>query len=542
MMKPANQTTTPANPTLQSGGESTKTINDLLGIGGVHLNGHSANGNGTPAPVKKPRGKALDIDAWLSTYKIAASKQPWKNGQIWRLDQCPFSENHTTGAYVVQLPSGAISAGCQHCAGKTWKDLRGIFEEPQSEIWMGALRRLGHTFRLNRLEDMIEVDGKRLDDITRSLITMDMASYGVPVGMIDHCINVIASEDSYHPVQDYLNGLVWDGQNHLSKMLQHITGDARNITYSNGNEYPLSSALIERWLLGCVARGLDGDKEQAFKHQTPMLVIIGKQGLGKSSWVRWLCSGLGFEYHRETPLNPHAPDDIRSAVTKWIWEVDELGSSLRRGDRDALKGFITQEWHTYRKPWGRANITKPTLCNLVGSLNPETGFLDDPTGHRRFLPVHITAINRKYAEQVDVNQLWAQLVHLYKTGTSPELSPLEKTAIQATYEEHEVENPLQTYMRMYFTVEPGNGELKCFTAEIMQRLQAFGINVSNNPKAAGREINDILAPMGLTRKSLSIGGGKGWGWVGIAPNSVQPPKRHGDIVLAVPSTVTSTRI
>ena len=255
-----------------------------------------------------------------------------------------------------------------------------------------------------------------------------------------------------------------------------------------------------------------------------MLVFVGKQGIGKSSLIRWLMSGVGYEFHRESPINPHGPEDIRSMVTKWIWEVSELGSSLRKGDRDALKGFITQEWHTYRKPWSRASITKPTLCNLVGTINPETGFLDDPTGHRRFLPIHITDINHAYEKTVDVNQLWAQLVHLYRNGTSPELSKLEKQALAGAYTEHEVENPLQTYLQMYFTVEPGNTDLKCLTADIILRLQSFGISISSNAKVAGREINDALAPLGLERKPMTVGGVNARGWIGIAPNSIIPPR------------------
>jgi predicted P-loop ATPase len=395
-------------------------------------------------------------------------------------------------------------------------------DKSKGQMWLDALRSLGYTFRLNVLEDMVEVNGKRLDDILRSRIHIDMVSMGVSKTYVDDCINIVAGENSYHPVKSYLDNLVWDGIDRLDQLLAHIQGNEQEVSFPDGTTQRLYRLLMARWLLGCVARALDGDNETAFKHQTPMLVIIGKQGLGKSSFVRWLVSGIGYEYHRESPINPHSAEDIRSMVTKWIWEVSELGSSLRRGDRDALKGFITQEWHTYRKPWGKASITKPTLCNFVGTINPETGFLDDPTGHRRFLPVHITAFERGY-DSINVNQLWAQLVHMYQTGVSPELSDAERTALEGSYGEHEIENPLQTYLQMYFTIEPGNDSLRCFTADIMQRLRQFGININNNPKVAGKEINDALAPLGLTRTKMSIDGVKGMGWIGIEENRKSPP-------------------
>ncbi len=399
-----------------------------------------------------------------------------------------------------------------------------LLPNTSEHFYIKMLRKIGYALRLNVLEDMVEIDGKRLDDTKRSEIYLKAAAYKIPKTYVDDAINVLAAESTYHPVKDYLNGLVWDGENHLAKLKDYIKGDGRIITYPNGVTYPLHAALMERWFCGCVARALDGDREGAFKHQTPMLVFIGKQGVGKSSFVRWLVSKLGYEFHKESPIDPHHPDHIRAMVTKWIWEASELGSSLRKGDRDALKGFITQEWHTYRKPYGRSSITKPTLCNFVGTINPETGFLDDPTGHRRFLPIHITEIVRGYEQTIDINQVWAQVTHLYRNGFSPELDGLERAALSATYTEHEVENPLQTYLQMYFTIDPQDEELKCFTADIILRLQAFGIQLSNNPKIAGREINDALAPLGASRKKISVKGIKAMGWVGIAPNNTAEPR------------------
>ncbi len=393
---------------------------------------------------------------------------------------------------------------------------------PLIERITNAINALGHTFRLNLLEDTIEVDGRRVDDIFMSRLYLLMDDKKFKKQHVENAVDVIAKQNEYHPVRDYLLQQEWDGVRRLPILLGYFHGDGAMAVYPDGTKVPLHGLLLKRWMLGCVARAIDGGKEQAFKHQTPMLVIIGTQGLGKSSFVRWLVSGVGYDFHQEGPIDPHKTEDMRSMVTKWIWEVSELGSSLRKSDRDALKGLITQEWHTYRKPWGRYNITKPSLCNFVGTINPETGFLDDPTGHRRFLPVQLSKIERGYETAVDINQLWAEIVAMYLAGESPELSQIEKDALADVYEEHEVENPLQTYIQMYFRVDPGNKKLRYSTAEIIARLRQFGVNVNADVRVSGRIINDTLMPMKLERGAWREDGILIRGWIGIEPNGESP--------------------
>lgn len=422
--------------------------------------------------------------------------------------------NYLTNVHLFDSVNRA-SAFIDECA-------RSIDSVPLIERITNAVAGTGHTFRINRLEDVIEVDGERITDAFMSRLYLLMSDKKFGRQDVASAVDVLAEQAAYHPVRDYLLNLEWDGEDHLSKFLDHLTSDDKVVTYADGTTQPLYRPVMRRWMLGCVSRAIDGSEEHAFKHQTPMLVIIGAQGQGKSSVVRWLCSGVGNEFHREGPIDPHNIDDKRSMVTKWIWEIAELGSSLRKTDRDALKGIITQEWHTYRKPYSRYEITKPTLCNLVGTLNSETGFLDDPTGHRRFLPICLRRIDHSYGKNVDINQLWAQIVFLYLSGESPELTQDEAAAVAEAHADYEVENPLQTYIQMYFRVDPQDANIRCFTSDILTRLREFGIVVHNDTRVAGKMINDALAPFGLQRQRMSIGGIKGWGWLGIESNGRSP--------------------
>jgi hypothetical protein len=95
-----------------------------------------------PAGEKgKRKGHRVDVDAWLASHQIEVQKTgPWKDGQIWILARCPFSDAHTDGAYIFQFGDGAIGARCHHdsCAGKDWADLRTIVGDDPKPSKSGA--------------------------------------------------------------------------------------------------------------------------------------------------------------------------------------------------------------------------------------------------------------------------------------------------------------------------------------------------------------------------------------------------------------------
>lgn len=391
---------------------------------------------------------------------------------------------------------------------------------------VNAVIALEKDLRLNQLEGRIEVNGKPIDKISRSEFMLSITDSG-KISRDDalDAITLVAARQAYHPVRKYLRGLQWDGNDHLSRFLSKIHGKGATITYGDGRpDTPIYRALITRWLLGCAVRALYGDEENPFKHQTPMLVFVGNQGAGKSALAKWLASGLGLSYHNEGTMNPDSDIHHRLMVTKWIWEVSELGASLRRSDREATKSFITQEYHSYKIPWEPYPITRPTLCNLMGTINEEK-FLDDSTGERRFLPVDVVGIDHSYS-QIDINQLWAQIVAMLDQGESPRLHPKENEILAGVHADHKIENPLIDYIHMYFDVAPENEDASCLTAEIINRLRDFKVTLPLDLRAASRAIGDVLHPMGLRNDKIYRDGSEGRGWYGIKPNAKITPEEQ----------------
>ena len=86
--------------------------------------------------------------------------------------------------------------------------------------------------------------------------------------------DLAADANSYHPIRDYLNGLVWDGKERIRYCLRHFLGaDTDNFTYHS----------LRLFLLGAIHRAFcPGCKFEV------MLCLVGGQGAGKSTFFRLL--------------------------------------------------------------------------------------------------------------------------------------------------------------------------------------------------------------------------------------------------------------
>ena len=76
-------------------------------------------------------GRAFDIEKWLHTHQLGVSDTKIDGGStIYKLDACPFNEDHKGSATVIRRQSGALAFRCLHdsCKDYNWQALREKFE------------------------------------------------------------------------------------------------------------------------------------------------------------------------------------------------------------------------------------------------------------------------------------------------------------------------------------------------------------------------------------------------------------------------------
>lgn len=363
-------------------------------------------------------------------------------------------------------------------------------KQPKHDDYIQALTELGYSFRMNILDDTIEVNCERITDTTAAIIRDQMRDKGFyrHLTAVEDAYIHEAAKNPYHPVRYYLSGLNYDGGNYIAQLSNYFK-----------DKHGIFHTLLRRCLIGGVAKAYTGA-------QGPMLVMEGAQNIGKSYLVRWLCPIPGM--FLDAPINPDNKDDWINLITKWIWEVGELGATTRRADREALKGFISREVVTVRKPYGKHPIAKPALATLIGTFNNDTGILSDPTGNRRFNLCSLTEIDWNYATDVDKNMVWAEAQAAYLASEDWRLSPNEVKRQTEVNEEFEIEDPVENLLREYFDLT-GNQTDWIATATIMKLLQDAGF--TGNLKANQMHLSSAMKKMGLERYRFNLV----WGYKGI---------------------------
>jgi len=334
--------------------------------------------------------------------------------------------------------------------------------EPNAKVKTGhiikTLAHLGYKFRQNILTDRVEVNGDPITDTDWANIRSQARDRGFRnMRQVEDAVLVEASKHTYHPIKEWLQGQMgWDGTPFIERFTKYVVD-------SDG----VFEFLFPKWMLGAVAKIFtNGDA------QNPMLVLDGEQNLGKSELVKWLCPPhLQMNYFFEGAINPENKDDHIKLMNIWIWEATELGMTVRKADREALKAFITLRQVTARKPYGREPIVKPAMASFIGTINNEGGFLTDPTGHRRFRPCHLEYINWDYATDFYQGDLWAEAYARYLMNETYKLTPDEFNLLQPIRERYQLIDPMEELLLKYFVITPGGTSFMNST-DILMHLES----------------------------------------------------------------------
>ena len=221
---------------------------------------------------------------------------------------------------------------------------------------------------------------------------------------IDNAIGIVANENKYHPIRDYLSALVWDGTERIRFCLRHFLGaDADDYTYE----------ALKLFLLGAISRAF----QPGCKFEI-MLCLVGGQGAGKSTFFRLLA--VRDEWFSDDLKRIDDDNVYRKMQGHWIIEMSEMIATANAKSIEDIKSFISRAKETYKVPYETHPADRLRQCVFGGSSNTLDFLPLDRSGNRRFLPIMVHAENAKVhiledeaASRAYIDLMWAEAMFFY---------------------------------------------------------------------------------------------------------------------------------
>ena len=276
-----------------------------------------------------------------------------------------------------------------------------------------------------------------------------------------------------------------------------------NTTPSNADAY--WRTCFKKWFVAMVASWM---KDEVVNHT--VLVLIGRQGIFKTTWLDHLIPPALRGYSSKLPLSGQISKDDRLRLCEnAMLNIDELDAICGR-EMNIVKSLLTSTDVNERAAYGRLKERRVRLASFCASTNNRE-FLTDVTGNRRWLPFEVESIQNPFHTTLPYEYLYAQAKYLVEQGwfaywfDMQEIDELEKHNEQFRAQENE-----EQLLPILFDIPAeGKGEFMT-TAEISDKLVTYGgIKKPMNT----RQLGIIMGKMGYPKKQAYMSGKVVRGWM-----------------------------
>ncbi|MEA5081591.1 MAG: VapE family protein [Dysgonamonadaceae bacterium] len=264
-----------------------------------------------------------------------------------------------------------------------------------------------------------------------------------------------------HPVKDYF----WQLPRLKPEINQYILQLAHTVTTANPEKW---NEYLTKWLMGVGANALE---DTGCQNHT-CLVLTGEQGRFKTTWLDHLCPQSLKSYLFTGKIDPQNKDVLTMIAEYLFINIDDQLKALNKRDENELKNLITTPAVKYRRPYDVYIEEYPHLASFMASVNGND-FLTDPTGSRRFLPFEVISIDIKTAEQINMDNVFSEVMWLLDNGyrywfVEEEIAELHRLSQQFHVQTVEYEMLLKGF-------EKPEADEECYmtTSEVLSYLQAY---------------------------------------------------------------------
>ena len=294
-----------------------------------------------------------------------------------------------------------------------------------------------------------------------------------------------------HPLRAWLDGLrpyTADRPDWIDMVARQVrvkpSGEEAKGDKARGEE--LWRVCFKKWFVAMVASWM---KDEVVNHT--VLVLVGRQGIYKTTWLDHLIPPALRPYSSKLPLSGQISKDDRLRLCEnGMLNIDELDAICGR-EMNIMKSLLTSTDINERAAYGRLKERKVRLASFCASTNKRE-FLTDITGNRRWLPFEVESIQNPFYTTLPYEMMYAQAVYLVQNDFNYWFDMDEIEVMEQHNEEFRAQENEEELLKVYFAVPAANSMNSKFltTAEISEKLISAG---------------NIKRPMSLSRLGMILG-------------------------------------
>ena len=228
---------------------------------------------------------------------------------------------------------------------------------------------------------------------------------------------------------------------------------------------------FKKWFVAMVASWM---KDEVVNHQ--VLVLIGKQGIFKTTWLEHLIPPHLRAYACKLANSNELNKDERLRIAEFgLISLDEIDSMNNR-ELNQLKSVITATDVNERAAYAYTKERRVRLASFCASGN-RRDFLTDITGNRRWLPFEVESIQNPFYTLLPYERMYAQAWALAQNPLFSYWFDLDEIEVLEEHNQHfRDESNEEQLLDVYFAVpaDGANNTKFLTTAEISERLIYYG--------------------------------------------------------------------
>ena len=262
---------------------------------------------------------------------------------------------------------------------------------------------------------------------------------------------------------------------------------------------------FKKWFVAMVASWM---KDEVVNHQ--VLVLIGKQGIFKTTWLEHLIPPHLRAYACKLANSNDLNKDERLRIAEFgLISLDEIDSMNNR-ELNQLKSVITATDVNERAAYAYTKERRVRLASFCASGN-RRDFLTDITGNRRWLPFEVESIQNPFTTILPYERMYAQAWALAQDPLFSYWFDMEEIEVLEQHNQYfrDESNEEQLLPILFDVPAEGRGEFMT-TAQISERLVTYG-NIKK-PMALSR-LGMVLGAAGYRSTRPKIGGRLIRGWL-----------------------------